>query len=148
MSVPITTNQDADQVLPFGSERRPYDALGGDSAVRALVDTFYGIMDRDPAFANIRALHKPALDDARQKLYEFLCGWLGGPQLYIQKYGHPRLRGRHMPFAIGEAQRDLWLGCMAKAMDQRGITGEIRAFLDARFRHVADFMRNQDGAGA
>lgn len=144
MTIPITSSSNSDRALPFGPQRTPYDALGGDAAVRALVDTFYDLMDRDAAYATIRALHKPTLDDARQKLYEFLSGWLGGPQLYVQRYGHPRLRGRHMPFPIGEAQRDLWLTCMGRAMDQRGISGDLRTFLDARFRHVADFMRNQE----
>jgi hemoglobin len=143
MSTPLSVNVGSN--LPFGPEHTPYKALGGDAAVRALVDAFYDLMHRDPQFANIRGLHQPELTDARQKLYEFLCGWLGGPQLYIEKYGHPRLRGRHMPFAIGEIQRDQWLACMACVMDERGIGGDIRAFLDARFRHVADFMRNQDG---
>ncbi|HVP72538.1 MAG TPA: group II truncated hemoglobin, partial [Phycisphaerales bacterium] len=126
----------------FNAQNTPYNALGGDGAVRALVTTFYETMDRDPAFARIRSLHKPTLDEAREKLYEFLCGWLGGPELYMQKYGHPRLRGRHMPFPIGEAERDLWLACMKSALDERGVSGEIRAFLDQRFAHVANFMRN------
>lgn len=131
---------------PFSAANTPYAALGGDAAVRALVDIFYDTMDRDSAFARVRALHKPTLDEARDKLYEFLCGWLGGPQLYVQKHGHPRLRSRHMPFAIGEAERDLWLACMKMALDERGVSGELRAFLDQRFRHVADFMRNVDVA--
>ena len=128
---------------PFSPDRTPYDAIGGDAAVRGLVDHFYDLMDREPAYAGIRSLHKPDLSNARDKLYEFLCGWLGGPPLYMQKHGHPRLRGRHMPFAIGDAQRDQWMACMTRAMNDRGITGDLRAFLDARFKHVADFMRNQ-----
>ena len=127
---------------PFNAAHTPHDALGGDAAVRGLVDAFYDRMDREPAFAAVRALHKPTLDDARQKLYEFLSGWLGGPQLYVQKYGHPRLRARHMPFPIGESERDLWLTCMRLTMDERNVTGEVRAFLDERFAHVANFMRN------
>ena len=126
----------------FNAQNTPFAALGGDEAVRALVTTFYDTMDRDPAFARIRSLHKPTLDEAREKLYEFLCGWLGGPELYVQKYGHPRLRGRHMPFAIGETERDLWLACMKSALDQRGVRGEIRAFVDQRLAHVANFLRN------
>jgi len=129
----------------FGPGNTPYDAIGGEPAVRGLVDDFYALMDSNPSFAAIRSLHKPDLGEARQKLFEFLSGWLGGPQLYVQKYGHPRLRARHMPFAIGETQRDQWLACMGKTMDSRGITAEVRAFLDSCFRHVADFMRNTDG---
>ncbi|HRP63122.1 MAG TPA: group II truncated hemoglobin [Phycisphaerales bacterium] len=127
----------------FGPDNTPYTAIGGDAAVRALVDTFYDYMDREPAFATIRALHPPDLATSREKLYEFLSGWLGGPQLYIEKYGHPRLRGRHMPFPIGETERDQWLACMKLALDERNITGDIRTFLDSRFAHVADFMRNR-----
>lgn len=132
---PVTT--------PFGPSRTPFDAIGGDAAVRGLVDHFYDLMDRTPEFAQIRSLHKPDLSEARQKLYEFLSGWLGGPPLYEQKHGHPRLRGRHTPFVIGDPQRDQWIACMSRAMDDRRISGDLRTFLDARFRHVADFMRNQ-----
>jgi hemoglobin len=127
----------------FNAQHTPYEALGGDAAVRGLVDAFYDAMHREPRFATIRKLHQADLTDARQKLYEFLSGWLGGPQLYIEKYGHPRLRARHLPFSISEAERDQWLACMTAAMNLRGISGEIRTFLDARFTHVADFLRNQ-----
>jgi hemoglobin len=140
MTVPI---QPQPATTAFGPDRLPYDALGGDAAVRGLVDHFYGLMDHDPQFADIRSLHKSNLSHARQKLYEFLSGWLGGPPLYEQKYGHPRLRARHLPFAIGDAQRDQWIACMSRALDDRGVTGDLRTFLDARFKHVADFMRNQ-----
>jgi hemoglobin len=126
----------------FDAQNTPFDALGGEARVRALVDAFYDLMDRDPAFAAIRALHKPSLDDARLKLFEFLCGWLGGPQLYIQKYGHPRLRARHATFSIGSAERDQWLACMRTAMDGQAITGDVRTFLNQRLAHVANFMRN------
>jgi hemoglobin len=127
----------------FGPERTPYEALGGESRVRALVDTFYDHMDRDAAFATIRALHPPDLSRSREKLFEFLSGWLGGPPLYIEKHGHPRLRGRHMPFAIAERERDEWLACMRGALDECGIEGDVRTFLDGRFAHVANFMRNR-----
>lgn len=127
----------------FGLHDTPYEALGGEQAVRALITRFYDRMDAEPAFADIRALHPPDLAGSREKLFEFLCGWLGGPQLYVQKHGHPHLRARHMPFAIGERQRDQWLACMSATLDERQVTGELRTFLDSRFRHVADFMRNQ-----
>lgn len=126
----------------FDSDRIPFDQFGSESAVRSMVDAFYDHMDTDQAFAVIRALHPKDLGDSRDKLFKFLCGWLGGPQLYVQEYGHPRLRQRHAAFAIGEPERDQWLQCMGLAMDDRGIDGELRAFLDQRFAHVADFMRN------
>lgn len=128
---------------PFGPDNTPYDALGGDAEVRALVDTFYDHMDQDPAFRTIRELHPDDLSESRDKLYEFLSGWLGGPGLYIQKRGHPRLRARHAPFPIGESERDQWLECMRRAMNDRNITGDLRTFLEQRFTHVADFMRNR-----
>ncbi|MCZ6836111.1 MAG: group II truncated hemoglobin [Planctomycetota bacterium] len=153
MPLPINTNPSSpssgnasDDAPSFGPDHTPYDTLGGDEAVRRLVDTFYDTLDRDERFASIRALHQRDLTDARQKLYEFLSGWLGGPQLYIEKYGHPRLKGRHMPFPIGDSQRDEWLGAMNLAMDAHHVEGEIRTFLEARFNHVASFMRNQEGS--
>jgi hemoglobin len=127
----------------FGPENTPYDAIGGQERVRALVECFYDHMDRDGEFATIRSLHPADLSSSRQKLYEFLTGWLGGPPLYIEKHGHPRLRARHSPFPIGETERDQWLACMGEAMDEQGVAGELRAFLDARFNQVADFMRNR-----
>jgi len=128
----------------IGPDHTPYDAIGGEASVRALVDAFYDTMHGEPAYAGIRALHKPDLADARQKLFEFLCGWLGGPELYVAKYGHPKLRARHMPFSIGDSERDQWLACMKSAMDQRSISQPLRAFLEARFVHVANFMRNKE----
>jgi hemoglobin len=128
----------------FGPDDTPYDALGGDERVRALVDTFYDRMDADEAYAGIRALHPADLATSRTKLYEFLSGWLGGPPLYIERYGHPRLRGRHMPFPIGDAERDQWLACMSAALDACGVEADLRGFLDARFAHVANFMRNRE----
>lgn len=127
----------------FGPDNTPYDALGGDAAVRRLIDTFYDHMDTDPAFAGIRALHPDDLSTSREKLYEFITGWLGGPPLYVNKHGHPRLRARHAPFPIGESERDQWLACMKRALDDCNVTGDLRAFLDTRFAHVADFMRNR-----
>jgi hemoglobin len=129
--------------MEFGAGRLPYDELGGAEEVRQLAETFYDHMDSNPAFEGIRRMHPESLEESREKFGAFLSGWLGGPDLYIEKHGHPRLRMRHAPFAIGEDERDQWLACMAAAMDERGITGDIRAFLEARFNHVADFMRNK-----
>jgi hemoglobin len=128
---------------PFDADRTPYDALGGDQAVRRLVGAFYDRMDEDPALAVIRGLHPPDLSTSRQKLYEFLSGWLGGPGLYVEKYGHPRLKMRHAHFPIGGPERDQWLACMTRALDDCGIDGDLRAFLDQRFTHVATFMMNR-----
>ncbi|MAC19251.1 MAG: hypothetical protein CMJ23_06140 [Phycisphaerae bacterium] len=129
--------------MSFGPDRTPFDVLGGEVRVRGLADAFYDHMDQDADFATIRALHPEDLAESRQKFHDFLCGWLGGPQHYLEKHGHPRLRMRHAPFSIGDAERDQWLGCMARAMDDLAIEGELRGFLDARFSQVADFMRNR-----
>ena len=129
--------------MSFDAQNTPFELIGGEEPVRALVDSFYDHMDQDEAFKGIRDLHPADLADSREKLSLFLCGWLGGPQYYVEKHGHPRLRMRHAPFPIGESERDQWLSCMAIAMDQCSIEGELRTFLDARFAHVADFMRNQ-----
>lgn len=125
----------------FGPGRLPYDEIGGEAGVRRLVDEFYDRVRDDSEV--MRRLHPEDLTESREKLFEFLSGWLGGPQLYVQKRGHPRLRMRHMPFAIdAEAVRE-WLRCMDGAMDACGIEGELRAFLEERFRHTAEFMRNR-----
>jgi len=128
---------------PFGPDRTPFDAIGGEVAVRALTDRFYDLMHQTPEFANVRTLHQADLAEARQKLFEFLSGWLGGPELYVKKHGHPRLRARHMPFAIGDGERDQWMACMTRALDECGLSDDVKAFLRPRFQQVADFMRNR-----
>ena len=95
-----------------------FDWVGGEAAVRTLVDRFYDLMDLEPAYAELRAVHGSTLGQARDKLFWFLCGWLGGPQHYTERFGHPRLRMRHMPFAIGIRERDQWLACMKQAMSE------------------------------
>lgn len=120
-----------------------YDTLGGADAVRRLVDRFYDRMDTDRSYAGIRALHPATLTGSREKLYLFLCGWLGGPQLYIARHGHPRLRARHLPFAIGIAERDAWMTCMKQAMADVGIEPALQAQLADAFFGTADFMRNR-----
>ncbi|MCB0329029.1 MAG: group II truncated hemoglobin [Bdellovibrionales bacterium] len=120
-----------------------YNRMGGEEGVRRLIDVFYDHMDALPEARLVRALHPPDLAESRAKLFMFLSGWSGGPNLYIEKYGHPRLRMRHMPFSIGEVERDQWMLCMRKALDECIRDEEVKAFLDERFSHIADFMRNQ-----
>lgn len=120
-----------------------YERLGGEQTVRKLVDRFYQLMDELPETRDIRNIHAPDLTDAREKLFMFLSGWLGGPPLYIEKYGHPRLRQRHMPFKIGEKERDQWMLCMGKTMQDLAITEPLKSELTAAFYKTADFMRNQ-----
>ena len=125
----------------FDRDHTPYDAVGGEEAVRALVDSFYDIMDADESFAIIRSMHHD-LSSSRDKLFWFLSGWLGGPPLYVERKGHPRLRQRHAPFQIDGDAVTAWLLCMGQAMDARAITGDTRNYLDARFDHLANFMQN------
>lgn len=120
-----------------------FERLGGETAVRQLVDRFYDLMDLEPAYARLRAIHPTTLDGSRDKLFWFLCGWLGGPSHYIERFGHPRLRARHLPFAIGIDERDQWLHCMAQAMDELGIDPHLADRLAAAFFNTADWMRNR-----
>jgi hemoglobin len=122
-----------------------YETIGGEKTVRALVDRFYDLMDTLPEAAGIRALHPETLEGSREKLFLFLSGWMGGPPLYIERFGHPRLRARHLPFPIGESERDQWLMCMNKALEETVGNGLARVQISRSFAQLADFMRNQEG---
>jgi len=124
-------------------EQTPYILIGGERMLATLCDRFYELMDTVPQFATIRALHPADLQSSRDKLFMFLSGWLGGPDLYVQNVGHPMLRRRHMPFAIGEDERDQWVACMFLAMEAVGIEAALREKLLNAFFNTADFMRNQ-----
>lgn len=123
--------------------RTPFDALGGEPGVRQLVDRFYDLMDLEPQFAGIRVLHPASLDGSRDKLHWFLCGWLGGPNLYIERFGHPMLRARHLPYAIGIAERDQWMACMMLAMQEQAVDPALAQRLAESFFGTADWMRNK-----
>ncbi len=122
--------------------RTPFDQIGGEAAVRAMVDHFYDLMDLEPQYAIIRRLHPPTLDSSRDKLFWFLCGWLGGPSHYLERFGHPMLRARHLPFPIGERERDAWLACMLQAMIENKLDEPLRERLLHSFFGTADWMRN------
>ncbi len=122
----------------------PYEALGGEAVVRQLVDRFYDLMDTLPEAKGVRDLHPERLSGSREKLFMFLSGWLGGPQLYVERFGHPRLRARHLPFAIGEAERDQRLMCMKISVDELEVEQKWRDFLMEKFNGLADFMRNKE----
>lgn len=124
---------------PFAT---PFEWIGGEGKVRALVDRFYDLMDIEPAYTALRAAHGSELVRARQHLFWFLCGWLGGPQHYTERFGHPKLRLRHMPFVIGILERDQWLACMDQAMGEVGVDETLRARLRESFFQTADWMRN------
>ena len=129
---------------PSQPERTPYELIGGEPKVRALVTRFYGLMDEDPDYFGIRKLHPESLTGSREKLFMFLTGWLGGPQLYVEAYGHPRLRARHLPFLIGTSERDQWMACMSRAMQDIDVPEALRLGLVASFANTADWMRNRE----
>jgi hemoglobin len=120
-----------------------YERIGGEAKIRQLVDRFYQIMDELPETYGIRKMHAEDLSGSRQKLFDFLSGWMGGPQLYVQKHGEPFLRRRHFPFAIGDSERDQWMRCMKQALEEVVEEPQLRAELVAAFAKVADHMRNQ-----
>jgi hemoglobin len=119
-----------------------YEMLGGETGLRSLVNRFYDVMDASPEAAKIRSFHAQSLKRSREKLFMFLSGWSGGPQLYIERFGHPRLRMRHMPFSIGSVERDQWLWCMNRALDESGLDQRVVEYLKNHFAEAADFMRN------
>ncbi|MBF6630389.1 MAG: group II truncated hemoglobin [Comamonas sp.] len=128
-------------------EKPPFDTsfewIGGEEPVRRLVDRFYDLMDLEPGYAALRASHGSTLEEARQKLFWFLCGWLGGPDHYVERFGHPRLRMRHMPFKIGVVERDQWVACMNQAMQETAVPEVLRLRLNNSFMQTADWMVNQ-----
>ena len=138
-----------DKIDEVGSNKSTfYELLGGEANgtenIRNLVETFYDIMDSDPKVAPLRAMHQSDLTSAREKLFMFLTGWTGGPQLYIERYGHPMLRARHMPFPVDESARDQWMYCMIKAMHQLNFEDDLMKKLANQLYGVADFMRNRE----
>ncbi|THU00643.1 globin [Lampropedia puyangensis] len=121
----------------------PFEWIGKEERVRALVDRFYDLMDLEPAYQALRAAHGSTLDDARNKLFWFLCGWLGGPDYFVERFGHPRLRMRHMPFSIGIRERDEWVACMIQAMQETDVPPALQEKLAHSFMQTADWMRNR-----
>ncbi|UOO83172.1 group II truncated hemoglobin [Uruburuella testudinis] len=120
-----------------------YASLGGETAVAALTDRFYDLMDLEPCYAALRATHGETLDYARERLFQFLSGWLGGPDLYQQAHGHPRLRQRHMPFAVTMQLRNEWLACFAQALQELAVAKELAEPLLFNLFVLGDWMRNQ-----
>ena len=119
-----------------------YQLIGGQVGVRKLVDRFYDEMENQPQAKKILAMHPDSLSSSREKLYLFLCGWFSGPSLYIQKYGHPRMRARHLPFKIDSSARDAWMNCMAVALQEKFPDEDVRQQIFAAFYRFANHMRN------
>lgn len=121
-----------------------YEAIGGDTAVRALTQRFYVLMDTLPEAARCRAIHPPDLSGSEEKLYEYLTGWLGGPPLYTEKRGHPMLRRRHFVAPIGPAERDEWLLCFIRALEETVPSEGLRAIILELVTRLAHHMQNQE----
>ncbi len=121
----------------------PYQIIGEAAGIARLVERFYSIMDTDPQAQAVRAVHGPSLQEASEKLQDFLSGWLGGPPLFMLKHGHPRMRMRHMNFAIGEKEKNEWLYCMKKAMTDCGLPMELRENLERGFTELALKIQNR-----
>ncbi len=122
----------------------PYSAIGGEQAILSLVDRFYFYMDILPEAQGIRAMHQPNLASARSKLFKFLSGWLGGPNLFVEEFGHPMLRARHLRFAIGESERDQWMLCMNKALAEMTMDPRLRTNIQNALQQLATHMINQE----
>jgi len=121
----------------------PYEMIGGEAALLRLVERFYFYMDTLPEASEVRALHAEDLTLARKKLLQFLSGWLGGPDLYVREYGHPRLRMRHAPFAIGPEESEQWLLCMNRALSDLPIQDDFRQRLSLALQQLARHMINR-----
>lgn len=127
------------------NSKNHFDRIGGEAVILQLVTRFYDIMEQSPQTIEILELHPKDLRGARTKLYEFLVGWMGGPPVYVEKYGHPRLRMRHIHVAIGALERDQWMYCINTAMQELAIKSPLQEELQQAFYQIADFMRNKEG---
>jgi len=121
----------------------PYQRLGGEAVLRQLVRRFYALMNQLPQVRGIRKMHAADLGGAEAKLFKFMSGWLGGPDLFMQEYGHPRLRARHFPFAIGVDERDQWMRCMNQALDETPMDEDLREKMRLALEQTATHMINQ-----
>ncbi len=121
----------------------PFEWMGGETKVKDMVNRFYDLMDVESGYTALRSSHGDSLDNARERLFYFLCGWLGGPNYYTEKFGHPMLRARHLPFSIGIQERDQWVACMTQAMVDTDVPQVLRERLEQSFFQTADHMRNR-----
>jgi hemoglobin len=140
------TSKPTVSALPWGVAATPFEEIGGEDAVRNLAETFYDVIEEESQA--LRALLPARTRNTRRKLFMYLSGWLGGPPLYEQEWGHPRLRMRHMPFPIGDHEVTEWMRCMRETMHRVGIEEPLRTFLDERFAPLAEHMRNLESQTA
>ena len=125
------------------TQQTMYALLGGEAGVEALTGRFYDLMELEPQYTELRAQHGETLDYARERLFQFLSGWLGGPPLYEQAHGHPRLRQRHFPFAVTMQTRNQWIACFAQALHESAVAPDLAEPLLLRLFALGDWMRNQ-----
>ena len=123
----------------------PYQRIGGEAGVKRLVARFYRLMDELPEAAACRAIHPPSLANAEQKLFEYLTGWFGGPPLFVAKYGHPRLRSRHLHAPIDTPEISGWLACFRQAWAETVEDAALGAAVLPQVEHLAQHMRNRGG---
>ncbi|MCZ4091855.1 globin domain-containing protein [Sinorhizobium psoraleae] len=121
-----------------------YEAIGGDATVRALTRRFYALMDSLPEAARCRAVHPPDLSGSEEKFYEYLTGWLGGPPIYMEKRGHPMLRRRHFIAQIGPAERDEWLLCFTRALEETVAHPKLQAIILEPITRLAHHLQNKE----
>jgi hemoglobin len=127
---------------PWGEAPTPYEELGGELVLRRLVDCFYDRIGEDSPM--LRAIHPADDTNSRRNLFDFLSGWLGGPNLYTERKGHPRLRMRHLPFSIGPAEANEWIRCMRGALNDVAVPEPLRDYIDARLEQTAIHVINVD----
>lgn len=128
----------------YGFADTSFRAAGGEEGLLRLVNRFYDEMDTLPEARALRAMHSPDLAQARDKLFRFLCGWLGGPRLFQEKYGSIRIPVAHAPFAIGAAERDAWLLCMQRAVDAQPYADSFKRYLMQQLAIPAERVRNRE----
>jgi hemoglobin len=134
--------------VKLGPDYTPFQALGGEDKVRAIAEDFYDAMsEHEPALAKLHTCDEQGRVDrnTRDRFALFLIGWLGGPQHYMERHGHPRLRMRHAHVKVDAAMRDAWMRSMVRALDKQKVEGDVRRFVEAKLAEVADFLRNQPG---
>ena len=125
-----------------------YERIGGLEVIDKIVNDFYEIMSTDPVAEDCLATHSGRdIRISAEKLKYFLSGWTGGPQLYLEKYGHPRLRMRHFPFTIGAKESDQWLYCMRKALAKSPLDPGVQEELLVAFEHMTKLVQNQEPTG-
>ena len=121
----------------------PYQRIGAEAGLRRLVQRFYELMDTLPEAWDVRKLHPEDLSGSEEKLFMYLSGWLGGPDLFVERFGHPRLHARHLPFEIASRERDQWLLCMKQAMSECVKDEALASALLSAISGLADHMRNR-----